>query len=93
MQLALLNQAIDSKLRAGDLLKLRVCEVSSNGSMFDRVVCRQQKTDIDAQFEVTPRNQHTISHWIFWRGFHLSVTCFLASVKTGCTLVTRTTET
>jgi len=37
MQLALLNLAIDSKLRASDLLPLRVCDISSQERMFARV--------------------------------------------------------
>ena len=37
MQLALLNLAIDSKLRASDLLSLRVCYISSQHSIFSRV--------------------------------------------------------
>lgn len=41
MQLALLNLAIDSKLRASDLLNLNVYDVSSQGSIFERVHCVQ----------------------------------------------------
>ena len=37
MQLALLNLAIDSKLRASDLLKLHVYDVSSQGVIYERV--------------------------------------------------------
>lgn len=43
MQLALLNLAIDSKLRASDLLKLHVYDVSSQGVIYERVQCIQQK--------------------------------------------------
>ncbi len=43
MQLALLNLTIDSKLRASDLLKLHVYDVSSRGVIYERVQCIQQK--------------------------------------------------
>ena len=43
MQLALLNLAIDSELRASDLLKLHVYDVSSQGVIYERVQCIQQK--------------------------------------------------
>lgn len=62
MQLALLNLAIDSKLRASDLLSLRVCDVSSHDRIFSRVKHIQRKTDIEVQFEVTTRTQQPISY-------------------------------
>lgn len=37
MQLAQLNLAIDSKLRASDLLRLHVYDVSSQGAIYERV--------------------------------------------------------
>ena len=43
MQLALLNLAIDSKLRASDLLKLHVYDVSSQGVIYERVQYIQKK--------------------------------------------------
>lgn len=46
MQLALLNLAIDSKLRASDLLPLKVSDISSQDLIFNRVKCIQQKTNI-----------------------------------------------
>ncbi|MGI2146888.1 tyrosine-type recombinase/integrase [Shewanella frigidimarina] len=65
MQLALLNLAIDSKLRASDLLPLRVCDISSQERMFARVKLIQQKTDVEVQFEVTTRTQQSLMKWIF----------------------------
>lgn len=52
MQLALLNLAIDSKLRASDLLNLHVYDVSSQGSIFERVHCVQQKTKTSVHHEL-----------------------------------------
>jgi integrase len=64
MQLALLNLTIDSKLRASDLLGLRVCHVSSQERIFNRVKHVQKKTDIEVKFEITTRTQQTLMKWI-----------------------------
>lgn len=65
MELALLNLAIDSKLRSCDLLKIRVCDVSSAGAIYPRVLLTQSKTQKDVQFEITPKTQHALSQWLF----------------------------
>ena len=64
MQLALLNLAIDSKLRASDLLPLKVCDISSQDRIFNRVKYIQHKTDIEVQFEITSRTQQSLIKWI-----------------------------
>lgn len=65
MQLALLNLAIDSKLRSCDLLRMKVGDVYSQGIVHPRVQLNQSKTGNDVQFEITPRSQQSISRWIF----------------------------
>ncbi|WP_394229809.1 tyrosine-type recombinase/integrase [Shewanella colwelliana] len=65
MQLALLNLAIDSKLRASDLLPLKVSDISSQDRIFNRVKHIQQKTDIEVQFEITSRTQQSLIKWIW----------------------------
>jgi integrase len=64
MQLALLNLAIDSKLRSCDLLSLKVRDVTTLDQVFERVQLTQKKTGIEVQFEITPRTQQSIIHWI-----------------------------
>lgn len=49
--LALFNLAIDSKLRACDLVKLRVSDVSHGGQMASRAMVMQQKTGRPVQLE------------------------------------------
>ena len=51
--LALFNLAIDSKLRACDLLKIRVSDVSNSGRVSSRAMFMQQKTQRPVQFEIT----------------------------------------
>ena len=57
--LALFNLAIDSKLRACDLVKLRVRDVSHG----DRTVM-QQKTQRPVQFEITEPTRDALTSWI-----------------------------
>jgi len=72
MQLALLNLAIDSKLRASDLLPLKVCDISSQDRIFNRVKHIQQKTDIEVQFEITSRTQQSLIKWILFASLSAS---------------------
>src|SRR5260370_39167090 len=51
--LALFNLAIDSKLRACDLMQLRVRDVCHGHSMASRALILQQKTHRPLQFEIT----------------------------------------
>ena len=51
--LAMFNLAIDSKLRACDLVKLRVCDVLHNGRVAARAIIMHRKTHRPVQFEIT----------------------------------------
>lgn len=73
--LALFNLAIDSKLRACDLLKLRVSDVSIGGRVGSRAMIMQQKTKRPVQFEITARTRDSILQWIQYAD--LAPTAFL----------------
>ncbi len=62
--MALFNLAIDSKLRACDLLKIRVSDVSSGGQVNSRATIMQQKTQRPVRFEITSRTRSSIERWI-----------------------------
>ena len=62
--LVLFNLAIDSKLRACDLLKLRVSDIATGGRVGSRAMIMQQKTKRPVQFEITPRTRESISQWV-----------------------------
>ncbi len=62
--LALFNLALDSKLRACDLLRLRVSDVVSGGQVVSRATIRQRKTKRPVRFEITKRTQLSIEAWI-----------------------------
>lgn len=73
--LALFNLAVDSKLRACDLLRLRVSDVSNGGRIGSRAMILQRKTERPVQFEVTPRTRESIAKWI--RSANLSSAAYL----------------
>lgn len=63
--LALLNLAIDCKLRSCDLLRLKVHDVSTSGVIHSRVLFTQSKTGRDVQFEITSKTQQSLSQWLY----------------------------
>jgi integrase len=62
--LALFNLALDSKLRACDLVKLKVRDVSQGSQMLSRAMVEQQKTHQSVQFEITKQTREAVSDWI-----------------------------
>ncbi|PML57241.1 hypothetical protein BCT74_20630 [Vibrio lentus] len=68
-QLALFNLAIDSKLRASDLLSLRIFEVSSQNRIFSHVKNIQQKIDIEVQFEKKTRTRQSLMKWVLMASY------------------------
>jgi len=62
--LALFNLAIDSKLRACDLLSLRVSDVASGKEVQSRTTVRQKKTKRPVRFEITARTRKSLEDWI-----------------------------
>ena len=62
--LALFNLAIDSKLRACDLVKLRVDEVCSGARIRDRATVVQKKTGRPVQFEIMEQTRASLEVWL-----------------------------
>ncbi|MBO0145516.1 tyrosine-type recombinase/integrase [Agrobacterium sp. Ap1] len=62
--LALFNLAIDSKLRACDLVKLRVEDLWSGSFIRDRATIIQKKTKRPVQFEVTEQTKTALVAWL-----------------------------
>lgn len=62
--LALFNLAIDSKLRACDLVKLKVRDISHGEHIASRATVMQQKTQRPVQFEITDQTRDSVSKWI-----------------------------
>jgi hypothetical protein len=67
--LALFDLAIDSKLRACDLLKLlRVSDVAPGGHVATRAIVMQQKTKPSVRFEITESTREAVAAWILKAG-------------------------
>jgi len=62
--LALFNLAIDSKLRACDLVRLRVADVAQGDAVLQRAIVLQQKTSRPVQFEITEQTRQAVAEWI-----------------------------
>jgi integrase len=73
--LAIFNLAIDSKLRACDLTKLRVRDICHGQHVASRATVMQQKTQRPVQFEITEQTRDSAEAWI--RTARLSQSDFL----------------
>ena len=62
-ELALFDLGIDSKLRACDLVKLRVRDVCHGDRVASRATVMQQKTQRPVQFEITPSAREAVETW------------------------------
>ncbi len=62
--LALFNLAIDSKLRACDLLGLRIGDIAHEGHINSRAVVMQRKTRRPVQFEITEMSRDALQAWV-----------------------------
>ena len=66
--LALFNLAIDSKLRAWDLVRLRVVDVTQANQVARRAIIMQRKTKRPVQFEITDQARSAVGGWIRFKG-------------------------
>jgi integrase len=62
--LTLLNLAIGSKLRACDLVNLRVRDVAHGRQIAGRTIVMQLETRRPVQFEITEQTRDSVSAWI-----------------------------
>ncbi len=62
--LALFNLAIDSKLRACDLMSLRVADIAQGNRVLPRARIIQRKTGRPVQFEITEGTRSALEDWL-----------------------------
>ena len=62
--LALFNLAIDSKLRACDLVCLRVSDIAQGGTVASRAIVLQRKTHRPVRFEIADQAREATQRWI-----------------------------
>src|SRR5918995_5293198 len=63
-ELALFNLGVDSKLRACDLVRLRVRDICHGDRVASRAIVMQQKTHRPVQFEITEPTREALTAWI-----------------------------
>ncbi len=80
-ELALFNLAIDSKLRACDLIRLRVSDIAQAGRVGSRAMVLQQKTRRPVQFEITEQTREALTSWIRAGGLRTSDYLFPSRMK------------
>jgi len=88
-ELALFNLAIDSKLRACDLVKLRVRDVCHGQSVASRTIVLQQKTRRPVQFEITEPTREAAEAWIVHAGLGQESSLFPSRLHRSTHLSTR----
>ena len=79
--LALFNLAIDSKLRACDLVKLKVCDISHGYEILQRATILQQKTCSPVQFEITANTRESLVDWIKFKELSINDYLFPSMAK------------
>jgi integrase len=88
-ELALFNLAIDSKLRACDLVGLRVRDVCHGQTVASRTIVMQQKTQRPVQFEITEPTREAVGPWIGHAGLSSEDRLFPSRVRSSVHLSTR----
>lgn len=88
-ELALFNLAIDSKLRACDLVSLRVRDVCHGQIVASRTIVLQQKTQRPVQFEITEPTRESVGAWIGHARLASEDSLFPSRVRSSVHLSTR----
>ena len=88
-ELALFNLAIDSKLRACDLVKLRVRDVCHGQTVAARTMVMRQKTQRPVQFEITEPTREAVGAWIAHAGLTSESSLFPSRLHEAIHISTR----
>jgi integrase len=88
-ELALFNLSIDSKLRACDLVKLKVRDISHGDHVSSRANVLQQKTQRPVQFEITDPTRVAVDKWIRSEGLKSEDYLFPSRLSNSSHLSTR----
>jgi integrase len=88
-ELALFNLAIDSKLRACDLVRLKVRDVCHGQTVASRTTVLQQKTQRAVQFEITEPTRESVGVWIGHAGLSPDSSLFPSRLHGSTHLSTR----
>lgn len=83
------NLALDSKLRACDLIKLKVKDIAHGSTIQSRAILIQQKTQKPVQFELTQKTRTSLVEWINFKKLRNTDFLFESRVKKNYLLTTR----
>ena len=87
--LALFNLAIDSKLRACDVVKMLVHDVCHSGRVATRAIVMQQKTDRPVRFEIMEQTRVAITAWMRHKKLGPNDYLFPSRIKSSSHISTR----
>jgi integrase len=87
--LALFDLGIDSKLRACDLVRLKVRDICHGDRVAARAVVMQQKTSRPVQFEITEPTREAVTAWIKDAGLRAEDYLFPSRLRESLHLGTR----
>ena len=87
--LALFNLALDSKLRACDLVALRVEDVALNGRVRSRATVMQRKAGQPVQFEITEQTRDAVGRWLEKTDLHKGEPLFPSRINRKRPMTTR----
>ena len=87
--LAWFNLALRSKLRAWDLVALRVDDVALNGQVRSCATVMQRKTGRSVQFEITEQTREAVVRWIEKKDLHYGEPLFPSRINRQRPMTTR----
>lgn len=88
-ELALLNLDIDGKLRACDLVSLRVRDIMHGDRVASRAIVQQKKTGRPVQFEITAPAREAAQAWIGEAGLRAEDDLFPSRIRSSPHIRTR----
>jgi integrase len=87
--LALFNLALDSRLRACDLVSFRADDVALNGRVRSRATIMQRKTSRPVQFEITEQTREALGRWLENKDLHKGEPLFPSRIDRRRSMTTR----
>lgn len=87
--LAMFNLALDSKLRARNLVRLKLTDISHESLILHRTTIMQKKTGQPVQFEISEQTRESLINWIQEAGLNIDDYLFPSRIHTSPHITTR----
>ena len=88
-ELAMFNLALDSKLRACDLVRLGLTDIGHGAQISRRTTIMQKKTGQPVQFEITEQTRESLLKWIEHAGLKYDDFLFPSRIHSSPHITTR----